>query len=209
MIVRSARFQRLQPPYLPRAAGGAAGSPFKPVLRIAVHVAGEKVPAGHTCFRVGRRQGRDIAAGAAVRILPGQARVPAAARQRFRGGGARIGEIKLGLWRGLYRCLWRAFGRYARGRIGRRLYRSGHLRPRQAKRAGTNSRKAPRATEWRPSVSLPLAAPATATGIGAAPPFQYHYINAGGTTPDRPPRAGTPNDVRRGAYKTPDWVNGR
>src|SRR6516165_139907 len=58
-------------------------------------------------------------------------------------------------------------------------------------------------------VSLQLAAPATATGIGAAPPFQYHYINAGGTTPDRPPQAGTPNDVRHGAYKTPDWVNGR
>ena len=40
MIARSARFQRLEPPYLPGAGGGAAGSPFEPVPRLAVHVAG-------------------------------------------------------------------------------------------------------------------------------------------------------------------------
>jgi pyridoxamine 5'-phosphate oxidase len=36
---------------------------------------------------------------------------------------------------------------------------------------------------------MALTVPAAASGIGAAPPFHYHYINAGGTTLDRPTRA--------------------
>src|SRR6516165_8359656 len=79
LIARSARFQGLEPPYLPPPAGGTAGSPFKPVLRVAVHIAAEEVPAVHARFRVGRRQGSDVAAGAAARILPWQACIPATA----------------------------------------------------------------------------------------------------------------------------------
>ena len=137
MIARSARFQRLEPPYLPAAAGGPAGRAFEPILGTSVHVAGEEVAAGHARLRVGRRQRSDIAAGAAVRILPRQTCVPAAARQRFRSRSTRISEIKLrlrgglrrDLRRGLTGCFGGGFGRAARGRMRGRAYRSGHLGP--------------------------------------------------------------------------------
>src|SRR5215472_12182714 len=93
MITRSARFQRLESPYLPAAAGGLAGSAFEPVLRAAVHVAGEEVATGQARLRIRRRQGSDIAAGAAVRILPWQACVPVASRQCFRSRRTRISKI--------------------------------------------------------------------------------------------------------------------
>ena len=54
-------------------------------------------------------------------------------------------------------------------------------------RAGTNSRIGQRARKWRQWGGLELAP--TAPGIGAAPRFHYHYIDAGGTKPDHPARA--------------------
>src|SRR5579863_5598020 len=95
IIARSAALEGGEAFDFPFAVVGAAGLALQPGFGSGVHVARQEIAAGKAAFVIGGREWRDVAAGAGMRILPRHAGILAAARQRFGGDRARIGEVDL------------------------------------------------------------------------------------------------------------------
>src|ERR1700678_2921981 len=92
-ILWSTLFELLEALYFPRATFRAAGLAFQPCLRLPPYVARQEIAAEDSALVIGRRERRDVAAGAGVGIRPRDAAVFAAARERICGNRTSISEV--------------------------------------------------------------------------------------------------------------------